>query len=39
MKLKTSLLSGGVFCSGCGFEEFTPETWDHTLGSWVKLPK
>lgn len=23
---------------GCGFEEFTPESWDETLGSWIQLP-
>ncbi len=23
---------------GCGFEEFTPEQWDETLGSWIQLP-
>ena len=23
---------------GCGFEEFTPEEWDKTLGDWIELP-
>lgn len=23
---------------GSGFEEFTPEEWDYTLGSWIQLP-
>ena len=24
---------------GCGFEAFSPEEWDHTLGSWITLPE
>jgi len=27
-----------TFYPGSGFEEFTPEEWDYTLGSWLKLP-
>ena len=27
-----------TFYPGCGFEEFTPEEWDYTLGEWIKLP-
>ena len=26
-----------TFFPGSGFEEFTPETWDYTLGSWIDL--
>lgn len=28
-----------TFFPGAGFEEFTPESWDYTLGSWIELPK
>lgn len=28
-----------TFYPGSGFEEFTPEEWDYTLGSWTKLPE
>ncbi len=28
-----------TFFPGCGFEEFTPESWDETLGSWITLPE
>lgn len=28
-----------TFFPGAGFEEFTPEEWDYTLGSWLKLPE
>lgn len=28
-----------TFFPGSGFEEFTPEEWDNTLGEWIKLPK
>ena len=24
---------------GCGFEEFSPESWDYKLGEWLELPK
>lgn len=24
---------------GCGFEEFTPYSWDEKLGSWIQLPE
>lgn len=24
---------------GCGFEAFSPESWDETLGSWLQLPE
>lgn len=27
-----------TFYPGGGFEEFTPEEWDTTLGTWIKLP-
>lgn len=27
-----------TFYPGSGFEEFTPESYDHLLGSWIKLP-
>lgn len=27
-----------TFYPGSGFEEFTPETYDELLGSWIKLP-
>lgn len=27
-----------TFYPGGGTEEFTPESWDYTLGSWIKLP-
>lgn len=27
-----------TFYPGAGFEEFTPEIWDETLGSWIELP-
>ena len=27
-----------TFFPGSGIEEFTPETWDYTLGSWINLP-
>ncbi|OAA86972.1 ATP-grasp fold amidoligase family protein [Clostridium ljungdahlii] len=27
-----------TFYPGCGFEEFTPEEWDHKLGNWITLP-
>ena len=26
-----------TFYPGSGFEEFTPESWDYELGSWIKL--
>lgn len=26
-----------TFYPGSGFEEFTPEEWDYTLGSWIEL--
>lgn len=28
-----------TFYPGSGFEEFTPESYDYLLGSWIKLPK
>lgn len=28
-----------TFYSWAGFEPFSPEEWDYTLGSWLKLPK
>ena len=28
-----------TFYPGGGMEEFTPEIWDYTLGSWLNLPK
>ena len=28
-----------TFFPGAGLEEFTPEEWDYTLGSWIKLPQ
>lgn len=28
-----------TFYPGSGFEEFTPEEWDYTLGSWIDLSK
>lgn len=28
-----------TFFPGCGLEEFTPDEWDYTLGSWIKLPE
>lgn len=28
-----------TFFPGNGLEEFTPEEWDNTLGSWIKLPE
>lgn len=28
-----------TFYPGCGWEEFTPESADYELGSWIKLPK
>lgn len=28
-----------TFFPGCGFEEFTPDEWDYTLGDWIKLPE
>ena len=27
-----------TFFPGGGYEEFTPESWDYTLGNWIKLP-
>ena len=27
-----------TFYPGSGFEEFTPEEWDKTLGDWIRLP-
>ncbi len=27
-----------TFYPGSGFEEFTPEEWDETLGDWIELP-
>lgn len=27
-----------TFYPGSGMEEFTPEEWDYTLGSWINLP-
>ncbi len=27
-----------TFFPGSGYEEFTPEEWDYTLGSWIRLP-
>lgn len=27
-----------TFFPGAGFEEFTPNIWDYTLGSWLELP-
>lgn len=27
-----------TFYPGCGMEEFTPEEWDLTLGTWISLP-
>lgn len=27
-----------TFFPGSGYEEFTPEEWDKTLGDWIKLP-
>lgn len=28
-----------TFFPGCGLEEFIPDEWDYTLGSWIKLPE
>lgn len=28
-----------TFYPGSGMEEFSPEEWDYTLGSWIQLPK
>ena len=28
-----------TFYPGGGFEEFNPEKWDRTLGSWVDIPR
>ena len=28
-----------TFFPGSGIEEFTPEVWDYTLGSWIELPE
>jgi hypothetical protein len=28
-----------TFYPGSGMEEFTPEEWDFTLGSWIELPE
>lgn len=28
-----------TFFPGAGFEEFTPESYDYLLGSWIKLPQ
>ncbi len=28
-----------TFFPGSGTEEFTPEKWDYTIGSWIKLPE
>lgn len=28
-----------TFYPGAGFEEFTPESYDYLLGSWIELPK
>lgn len=28
-----------TFYPGSGIEEFTPEEWDYTLGSWIQLPE
>ena len=28
-----------TFFPGSGMEEFSPEEWDYTLGSWIKLPQ
>ncbi len=28
-----------TFYPGGGMEEFTPDKWDGTLGSWLELPK
>ncbi len=28
-----------TFFPGSGYEEFTPEEWDTTLGSWISLPE
>ena len=28
-----------TFFDGSGFEEFTPNEWDNTLGEWITLPK
>lgn len=28
-----------TFFPGSGFEEFTPEAWDKTIGEWIKLPQ
>ena len=28
-----------TFFPGSGLEEFSPEEWDETLGSWIKLPE
>lgn len=34
-----SILFGEMtFYPGCGFEEFSPNEWDDTLGSWIDLP-
>ena len=27
-----------TFFPGNGTEEFTPEEWDYTMGSWINLP-
>lgn len=27
-----------TFYPGGGLEEFTPESWDYELGSWINLP-
>lgn len=28
-----------TFFPGSGYEKFSPEKWDYTFGSWIKLPK
>jgi hypothetical protein len=28
-----------TFYPAAGYEEFTPDEWDYTLGSWIKLPE
>lgn len=28
-----------TFFPGCGFEEFTPDEWDYTMGEWIELPE
>ena len=27
-----------TFFPGSGFDEFSPEEWDYTMGSWLVLP-